>query len=50
MEAGEDSKGPETLSLKQWIELYKMAPPIAKVALIISQVIVIGIVGYVILS
>ena len=48
MDHGEDGSKP--LSPKQWIELFKMMPPIGKAFLIVSQLIVLGVIGYVLVG
>ena len=45
-----DEGGSIPLSPKQWIELFKMMPPIGKAFLIVSQLIVLGIIGYVLVG
>ena len=45
-----DEDGPIPISPKQWIELFKMMPPIGKAFLIVSQLIVLGVIGYVLLG
>ena len=48
MEHDEDESIP--LSPKQWIELFKMMPPIGKAFLIVSQLIILGVIGYVLVG
>jgi len=48
MEHEEDGSRP--LTPKQWIELFKMMPPIGKAFMIVSQLIVLGIIGYVLVG
>ena len=48
MDHGEDGSKP--LSPKQWIELFKMMPPLGKAFLIVSQLIVLGVIGYVLVG
>ena len=38
------------LSPKQWFELFKSVPPIGKVLMIVSQLIVLGVIGYVLVG
>ncbi len=46
----DDDDGGKPLSPKQWIELFKMMPPIGKAFMIISQLIILGVISYVLLG
>tara|TARA_B100001758_G_scaffold215571_1_gene201324 strand:+ start:210 stop:353 length:144 start_codon:yes stop_codon:yes gene_type:complete len=46
----DDDDGGKPLSPKKWIELFKMMPPIGKAFMIISQLIILGVISYVLLG